>query len=66
MKPFSGRNNSPELPVFGLANSLLYVLEESRQLEALVSWVSFRSIGFEKCKKKFPFLVSFDPPLWIY
>ena len=50
----------------GLANSLLYVLEESRELKALVCWVIFSSIGFEKCKKKFPFLFSFEPPLWIY
>ena len=52
MKPFSGRNNSLELPGFALSNSLLYVLEESRELRALVSWVGFRSTGIQNCNKK--------------
>ena len=39
LKPFSGRNNSLELPGFGISNSLLYVLEESIELRTLISWV---------------------------
>ena len=38
LKPFSDRYNSLELPGFRLYNSLLYVLEESRELRALISW----------------------------
>ena len=34
-----GRYNSLELPGLGLYNSLLYVLEESKELRALISWV---------------------------
>ena len=67
MKPFSGRNNSLELPGFTLSNSPLYVLEESRELRALVSWVGFRSTGIQNCNKKnchhFFFFFHFEPPL---
>ena len=64
MKPFSGRNNSLELPGFALCNSLLYVLEESRELRALVSWVGFRSTDIQNCNKKncHHFFFNFEPP----
>ena len=62
MKPFSGRNNSLELPGFALSNSLLYVLKESRELRALVSWVGFRSTDIQNCnnKKLPPFFFFFS------
>ena len=68
MKPFSGRNNSLELPGFTLSNSPLYVLEESRELRALVSWVGFRSTDIQNCNNKklppfFFFFFHFEPPL---
>ena len=39
LKPLSGRYNSLEIFGFGLYNNLLYVLEESREFRALISWV---------------------------
>ena len=39
LKSFSGRNNSLEPPVFGFCDCLLYDLEESIELRALISWV---------------------------
>ena len=48
-------NNSLELPGFGISNSLLCVLEESRELTALVRWVGLRSIGIQECKKNLPY-----------
>ena len=63
MKPFSGRDNSLELPGFALSNSLLYVLKESRELTALVSWVGFRSTDIQNFNKKnCHFFFHFEPP----
>ena len=39
LKEFLGKNNFLEVPVFGFSNSLPYVLEEWRELRALISWV---------------------------
>ena len=65
MKPFSGRNNSLELPGFTLSNSPLYVLEESRELRALVSWVGFRSTDIQNCNnKKLPPFFFFFFSFW--
>ena len=39
LKLFSGGNNSLNPPVFGFSNSLPHVLEESKELTALIRWV---------------------------
>ena len=44
---FPGRNN-PLALFFLLSNSLSYGLEESRELQILISWVL---LGIQKCKK---------------
>ena len=40
LKSFSGRNNSLKPPVFGSCDSLPYDLEKSKELRALISWLS--------------------------
>ena len=40
LKLFSGRNNSLKPPVFGSCDSLPYDLEKSKELRALISWLS--------------------------
>ena len=47
---FSGRNNSLEPPVFWFSNSLPYVLEESRELRALIRW-ALGVTDIQKCKE---------------
>ena len=58
MKSFLGRHNSLKPPVFGFCGSLLYDLEESIEVRALISWV-FWFIGIQKCKKFLPKLFVF-------
>ena len=40
LKSFSGRNNSLKPPVFWSCDSLPYDLEKSKELRALISWLS--------------------------
>ena len=40
LKLFSGRNNSLKPPVFGSCDSLPYDPEKSKELRALISWLS--------------------------
>ena len=39
LKPFAGRDNSLKLTVFGFCDSLLFGVEESGELRALIRWV---------------------------
>ena len=58
LKSFSGRNYSLRPPVFAFCDSLLFGLEESRELRALIG---FGVIGIQTCKKLLPttFLFAF-------
>ena len=39
LKSFLGRNNSLKPPFFGFCDNLTIILEESRELRALIRWV---------------------------
>ena len=59
-KSFSGKNTSLKVSIFLFFNSLLYGLEESRELWILISW-GFGLVGIQKYKKFLPtiFLLCF-------